>query len=458
MNSAIIPYVIIALLIFFNGVFVAAEFAIIAVPPTRITQLARSGSRPAQMIQAILRNPDQQNRYLATAQIGITVVSLGLGMYGEEVLAEILIRPLEHYGAFGEAMAHTISAVIAVSLLTYLHVVLGEMVAKSLALQFSETAALRLIGPMMTMQNILRPAIAVLNGLGSGVTRLLGVPPMDVSSRLFSPTELEFIVDESYEQGLLDESEQLFIENILDLRERTVGQVMTPRTRVVGIPLDADEEATVKTVCEVGHSRYPIYEEDMDHIVGVLHVKDLVRYRIRHRSGEAAAFDLAELANIRPITFVPETLPVEIMLARFRHERLTLAIVIDEFGGTAGIVTLEDLVEEVVGEIQDEFDREVAPIEELGPGELRVAGSLLLDELNQHYDLNLSLPAVDTVGGLIMALLGRIPRPGDTVETEGVTFQVERVRGRAVDSVRVYFPDHGLVHKQDDRDISTDDA
>ncbi len=438
--DVLIAVAVMGVLIFLNGIFVAAEFAIIAVPPTRVAQMAEAGSRAAQRVLQVLRSPEQQNRYLATAQIGITIVSLGLGMYGEQVLAAWLLHPLEQFTELAAPLAHTIAGAIAVAFLTYLHVVLGEMVAKSYALQYPEPTALRLIGPMHLLQRIFSPVILALNGLANGITRLLGVPPPDRSSRLFSPQELEFIVEESFEQGLLEPSEQLFIENIFDLRERTVGQVMTPRVRVVGIPVGTDEEQVLETVCTARHTRYPVYREDLDHIIGVLHIKDLARYRIEKARDPEHPFDLEQLATIRQIVFVPETLPVEVMLARFRAGRFSLAVVIDEFGGTAGIVTLEDLVEEVVGEIQDEFDLEQPPIQELEPGVLRVQGDLLLDELNQHYDLALEHPEVDTVSGLIMALLGRIPEPGDQVTYRGVTFQVESVEGRAVGSALVILP------------------
>ncbi len=443
--DVVIPVTVIAALILLNGIFVAAEFAMIAVPPTRLTQSAAAGSRLAAQVLAVLRDTDQQNRYLATAQIGITIVSLGLGMYGEHILADWLLIPLQQLTILAEPVAHSIATVLAVAALTYLHVVLGEMVAKSLALQFPEATALRLILPMTLMQRIFSPVISLLNGLGNATTRLLGVHPAERFSRLFSPDELEIIVEESYAGGLIEPSQQLFIANIFDLKERSVGQVMTPRTRVVGISVDQSEAEVMQTVCETLHSRYPIYDGSLEQIIGMLHIKDLARYRV----DSAGGFDLRRFAQRRPVSFVPDTVPLDRMLARFRRERISLAVVVDEFGGTAGIVTLEDLVEEVVGEIQDEFDTEDIPFERIDERRMRVQGALLLDELNQHFDLKLHDEEVDTVGGLIMSRLGQIPVPGDQVTVDGILFVVESLDGRAVQNVCITLPEAAVAEAED---------
>jgi CBS domain containing-hemolysin-like protein len=434
MSVILIPVGIISLLILLNGIFVAAEFSIVAVSRTRMAQLAEAGSRTAQSILKTLRDPNRQNRYIATAQVGITVVSLGLGMYGEHTVARWLLTPLERLGRLAEPAAHTIASALAIAMLTYLHVVIGEMVPKSLALQFPERTALGLNGPMMLTERVFLPVVTALNEIGNGITRLIGVPPADVHTRLFSAEELEFIVEESYEGGLIEPTEQLFIENIFDFSERTIGQVMTPRKRIIGIPVTASEDEVLQQVCEARFSRYPVYEESLDHIIGILHLKDLARYHVHHSD----TFDLRRLA--RTTIFVPESLSLDEMLIRFRRQRSQIAIVLDEFGGTAGLITLEDLVEDVVGEIQDEFDQEIPPMREFAPGVLRVRGDLLLEELNQHYDLGLEHPEADNVNGLMMALLGRVSHPGDVVTYAGVTFEVESVDGLAVQTAIVRLP------------------
>jgi CBS domain containing-hemolysin-like protein len=435
MTEYLVPLAIIGLLILLNGLFVAAEFAIVAVPRTRVAQAMEAGSRTASYVLAILNDAKRQNLYLATAQIGITIASLGLGMYGEHVVAEWLLHPLERLSGLAgqsEALAHTIATVLAIGLLTYLHVVLGEMVPKSLAIQHAESTVLRIAPPMRLIQKLIWPIVALLNGIGNGIVRLMGIPPADVQTRLFSPQELEFLVEESTEGGMIEPEEQLFIENIFDLRERSVSQVMTPRNQISGIAITANEARVLTHVCEGHHSRYPVYDEDLDEVVGILHAKTLARQQARRST---QPFDLQPL--LRPALYVPESLSLEKMLARFRRERSQIAIVVDEFGGTAGLVTLEDVIEEVVGEILDEFDEEQPPLEEIEPTLIRVRGNLLVDEINQLYDLDLEHPEADTVGGLVMSLLGRVAQAGDVVASQDVTFEVESVRGLAVQTVLV---------------------
>ncbi len=434
MNEFLLPIGIISLLIIINGLFVAAEFSIVAAPRTRIAQKAEAGSGSARHIFAILNDPAKQNRYLATAQIGVTIASLGLGMYGEHIVADWLLHPLERLGVLAEPLAHSIATILAISLLTYLHVVLGEMIPKSLALQHAESAVLRLEGPMALIGRIFSPIVHILNGAGNLIVRMLGIPPAGASGRLFSAEELEYLVEESTESGLIEPSEQLFIENIFDLGERTVGQVMTPRNHIAGINAISGEANVLTQVCEGRHSRYPIYEHDLDQIMGILHIKDLARRQVH----DDLSFDLHSL--LRPAVFVPESLSLEQMLIRFRQTRSPIAIVMDEFGGTAGLVTLEDVVEEVVGEILDEFDQELTPLEHIQPGTVRVRGDLLVDELNQLCDLDIDHPEADTVGGLVMALLGRVAQSGDTAEHDGVTFEVETAEGLAIRTLIVQLP------------------
>jgi len=434
MSEYLIPILIILFLILINGLFVAAEFAIVGVPNTRIAQRAEQGSSVAKRVLTILRDPDQQNQYIATAQVGITIASLGLGMYGEHTIANWLIPPLEHLGIFTASVAHSIAVIISIGGLTYLHVVIGEMVPKTIALQSAETSVLRLVTPMTIAERLFYPAVWVLNIIGNQILKLIGIEPAEGSARLMSPEELEFVVEESFEGGLIEANEQLFIENIFDLSERTVGQVMTPRNHIIGIPTTMDEQSALLRTCQARYSRLPVYKEDLDHITGILHLKDLARQQV----DPEREFILTEL--IRPPKYVPESLSLEDMLVQFRREGVQIAIVIDEYGGTAGVVSIEDLVEEVVGEILDEFDQEILPIQELENNVLRVRGDLLIDELNQHFDLNISHPDADSVGGLIMAQLGRIVNPGDKILIDNVTMEVETAKGLVIQTVFVTIP------------------
>jgi len=456
MNTILLPLLIITLLIVINGLFVAAEFAIAAAPRARVAQMAESGSAAAQRVLMILRHPELLNRYISTAQVGITIASLGLGMYGEHVLADWLLKPLEQWGWLGEAGAHTIATILSVTALTYFHVVIGEMVPKSLALQAADQMAMRLVIIMTLADRLFRPLTIVLNQIGNFLLKLFGFAT-DVSSRLISSAELEYILEESTKGGLLDPTEQVYLENVLDFSERTIGQVMTPRTRMVALAVDTPLSEVMAMLQEHQHSRYPLFEEDRDHIVGILHIKDLARYIHQADLVENNA-TFALRALMRPAVFVPDTLSLEQMLERFRQEHVQVAVAVDEFGGTAGLVTLEDLIEEIIGEIQDEFDTELPPFTELGPQLLRVRGDLLLDELNQHYELNLISADVDTVGGLIMTELGHLAQPGESVMHENVRFEVESMDGLAINTALLYLPTpiaHQGTAAQEERDEST---
>ncbi len=434
--DVLIPILIIAVLILLNGMFVAAEFAIVAAPRTRMRTLAAEGSTTAKHVLAVLSDPARQNRYITTAQVGITIASLGLGMYGEHAIADWLLGPLESLGRMAEPAAHTLATILSVGLLTYIHVVIGEMIPKTLALQAAEPTALRLSSPMGVLEKIFSPAVWLLTHLAVWITRIMGIPPMSEGERLLTAAELEFIVEESSEGGLLEASEQLFIENILDLHERTADQVMTPRTRVAGIPANADLPTVMEIVCDTIKTRYPVYEGDLDNIIGLIHIKDLARYQV-HPTEES--LNIKEL--IRPVEYVPISLSLHKILVQFQRSNSQLAVVIDEYGGTAGILTLEDLVEEVVGEIQDEFDdHEILPIEQISAHVLRVRGDLILEELDQLYSMDIQHPEANTVGGVVMSELGRIPKPGDAVTYGGVTFEVEAVDKLAVERVLVHLP------------------
>jgi CBS domain containing-hemolysin-like protein len=433
MAEILIPIGIIIMLVAANGFFVAAEFAIAAAPRTRVAQLAESGSTVAHHVLEVLDSPVLFNRYITTAQVGISLAGLGLGMYGEHVFAEWLVPPLEHLEWVGYTAAHTVATILSVSFLTYLHVVFGEMIPKSLALQSASSAAIYLSSIMVMSERIFRPFTVVLIWIGDRLMRLLGFPPARETSHLVSAAELAYIVEESSERGLLDPEELIYLENAMDFHERTVGQIMTPRTRMAALPVEASMDEVLAVIGEDGHSRYPIYEEDRDHILGILHVKDVAR-----QIDQNDAFEVRAL--LRPAVYVPESLPLDDMLQRFRREHVQIAIVLDEFGGTAGLVTLEDLAEELIGEIQDEFDEELPPIEEITPDLLRVRGDLLLDELTQHYDLEFENEEAETVGGLIMAQLGQVAQPGDSVDYEGLRLQVESVDGLAVRTALLQLP------------------
>jgi CBS domain containing-hemolysin-like protein len=423
------PLVVIALLIGMNGVFVAAEFAVVASRRSRLEQLVQSGSSGARAVQRIVGSTTLQDRYIAVAQLGITLATIGLGMYGEPSIAAWLYGPIEHTFGVSEALAHTVGTILAVSVMTYFHVVIGEMIPKALALQNPERTALGVVGPMRLTRVLVYPLVALLNAVATAALRLLRVPA-ERSGERYTAQELARIVTESFEGGALDDAEQLLIANIFDFGEREVYQIMTPRRRIKGLSADAGLSEVQELIASSRHSRFPVYEQDLDHIIGVLHVKDL----IRQQTLTPQTFNLRALMRRAPR--VPEGMPAEKLLAAFKRLKVHLAVVMDEFGGTAGIVTLEDLLEEVVGEAQD--DGETAPrIEELGDGLLRVQGDVSLEELNERYALELTSDSAETVAGLVVDTLMRPPQIGDEVELDGVRLRAETIDGLAIEHVAV---------------------
>lgn len=431
MNATLFSFLIIVFLILINGLFVAAEFAIIGVRASRMEELVQAGNRTAIGIRDTVRAPARQDRYIATAQLGITLASLGLGMIGEPAIAHLIEGPLHDWFGLEGAIVHTISFIVALSLMTYLHIVFGEMIPKSLALQSAERVVLALAVPMRLIGTILSPAITVLNKLGVFIMHLLRIPPPKSGSRLHTADELEMIVSESVAGGLLDSEEQQLIANIFDFADRRVGQVMTPRPRIAAVPVTVSEEALLDLFKSSPHSRVPFYEGTIDNVIGILHLKDFVRQQLSGQPYNPRAL-------LRKAPIVPETLFVESLLASMKRSHQHMAIVIDEYGGTAGLVTLEDLVEEVVGEVRDEFDHhEHQPIQEVAPGHWVVQGTVLLEDVEDEIPLGTVEHDVETIGGLVLAELNRPPQVGDEVEVNGVRLRVETVDGLAIEEVDI---------------------
>ncbi|MAT98438.1 MAG: hypothetical protein CL608_14940 [Anaerolineaceae bacterium] len=450
----LVAMVVIILLVLLNGLFVMAEFSIIGVRPTQLEQMVDEGVGRAKGVLSIVESRQKQDQYIATAQLGITIASLGLAMYGEPQIAHFIEPYLE--GLWFEPsheLVESIGYVIALGLLTYLHVVVGEMVPKSLALSDAPRMVLLLSTPMTIARWILAYPVKILNRVGVSMLKLFRVPPAEGHERVLSPEELELIVTESTEGGLLNAEEQEMILNIFDFSDRTVSQVMTPRTKVEAIPLDVSRQEILNIVTDSRHSRFPVYDGDRDHIVGILHLKDLVKQTLRTES----RFDLRLILRSAPA--VPEDLPVQTLLAAFKRQKLHMAIVLDEFGGMDGIVTLEDLVEEVVGEVRDEFDQEKEPYVELGPGMIEAEGEYLVDDFDDGFWGNEEdLPDVETVGGLVISKLGRPPVVGDeVVYNDKIQIRVLAIEGRAVSRVLIEFPDpNKLAEEIEDTAVAPD--
>jgi CBS domain containing-hemolysin-like protein len=427
MIDAIVPTLIVAALILLNGLFVAAEFAIVGASRPSIERRAARGERAARLVARILRDPRETDRFIATAQLGITVASLGLGMYGEHILADWLASVFSGLGAGRWIAAHTLGSVIAITILTYFHIVVGEMVPKTIALQRADRAVLLLAPVMRVLQFIAFPLIVALNGIGNGLLRLVGVDRRkDNAGQQRTPEDLAFLVQEARAGGLLRSDAAKVVSELLEFGDLTAGEVMVPRVRVWGIALGATSDELHATLRERAYTRYPVYEGSLDRIVGMVHVKDLMR-RSTGRPGLTAD-------ETRAVPFVPATARMDQVMAAMRAARAQLAVVMDEHGGTAGIVTVEDLFEEVVGDVGDDVGH-AQPISHDGGG-LRVAGTMRLEDLGAELRVPVEHDEVDTVSGLVLAVLSRTPVVGDRVDYAGVTLEVLAVAGRGVAEAR----------------------
>jgi len=425
-------WAVVAMLILVNGVFVAAEISIVGSNATRLQRLAEDGNPRAGSLARVRAEPHRLGQYFAVTQVGITLASIGLGMYGERQLAAILAPSLAGFPLLGSAAAHALAAPIAIVLLSYLHITIGEMVPKALALRDPERAALTLL-PLMTFSRILLlPVASGINALGRTVAGALPLGAPTEGDEAFSSSELGRVIVESADEGLIARRDEQIMLEVIGFAERTVRQVMTPRTRVEAVPMDVPEAELDRILAESHHSRFPVFRDDIDHIVGVLHLKDYLRDRL-----QAGGQPLALETITRKVRFLPEHTPLTQAMEIFRRSREHLAVVMDEYGGTAGIATLEDVVEELVGEVRDEFDTEIPPIRRVRAGVWAIRGDVQLDDLAERLPIPDSRPDADTVGGLLVHLLGRPARQDDVAEIGDLRLVAQSVTGYSVDLVRV---------------------
>ena len=431
MAEYLVPILIITVLILLNGIFVAAEFAIIGAPRAAIERRAADGHPAARLVRDILHDPRRQDRYIATAQLGITFASLGLGMYGEHVLAHWLAHWLEGWGTSRWIAAHALASILSIVILTYFHIVIGEMVPKSMALMHAERTVLWITRPMLFIKMLLYPLVVGLNGLGNGILRLMGIRREFSTGSYHTSQELQYIVQESQQGGLLHAEQGQVLRDLFAFGERTAREVMVPRVRVDGVRLGATPQDLRATLRAARRTRYPVYTDDLDHISGVIHIKDVLRLL---RDGKSL-----EPADVRPLAFVPETTELDGVLEAMRRAQTQMVVVMDEHGGTAGIIAVEDLCVEVVGEFE-EGSEEIPEVQRDANGQLRVSGETRLDDVGEALNLVLEHPEVDTVSGLVLALLERPPVVGDTVSYQGFHFEVMAIEGRGVRECRVTPP------------------
>ncbi len=405
LNTALIIF-----LLFLNGFFVAAEFAFVGVRKTRIQQLSNEGNFDAKLAMDGIKNLD---RYIAAVQLGITISSLGIGWVGESTLAR-LIHPIFQFlpSQMDTIATHTVSVTIAFVLITVLHVVIGELMPKSIALQYPDKTTLFVAKPMFVITRLFAPMIAILNGLGNFLLKLCRIEPANSHHMVHSTEELNMLIDASCKGGVLNEKEAEILQNVFKFSDLTAGQIMIPRPDMVCIPSDASIEEINNIIIENQYTRYPVYEGSIDNIQGLIHIKDIYPLLVKNKE-----FSIPSL--LREAFFIPETMPVDKLALEFQKHKSQMAIVVDEFGGTSGLVTHEDVMEEILGEVQDEFDDdEEAEIKQLGNGIYEICGKVRLDEFCDFFEINLSDDDINTVGGYIIKNLGRIAEENDTIEDE----------------------------------------
>ena len=427
----IVPILFQLLLVIFliamNGFFVAAEFACVKIRPSRLETLIQEGSRQAKYAKKLT---DHLDASLSVTQLGITLASLGLGWVGEPAVAT-LILPITHAIGLDDVIGHTISLALAFSIITGLHIVLGELTPKTMAIQNVEKIMLSVALPMLVFHRVMYPFVWLLNHVANWVAHRMGFHTASEGDDAHTEEEIRLLMEESHRQGLIDDTEVDFVDNVFDFTDLNVREIMTPRTDMVCLYLEDTMDENLHTIIEEQLTRYPICHEDKDHIVGFLHVKDLMRVMAEGRKP-----NLRRLA--RKALIVPESMDVSVLLKTMQKQRSQMAIVVDEYGGTAGMVTIEDIVEEIVGDIQDEFDEERPTAERRGKRIFSVDAKMLLEELEDILEIDLEDEDVDTVGGWLYDQIGQTPRVGQMAAAGGNLFYVEEVDGVRITRVLIH--------------------
>jgi putative hemolysin len=412
----------VAALILLNGYFVAAEYALVTARRTRIQELAQKGDRRARAVLRIVADPP---RFIAAMQLGVTGASLAIGALGEQVLARV----------FDPLFASVIAFALAFLIITFLHVVVGELVPKGIALGYSERVALAVSTPVRGFFVAFKPLIWVLQRSSDAALRALGLTPPGGEMEVYSEAELKMLLSRSTEEGELERQEQEMLYKVFDFADKEVSAVMVPRPEVVALSIEMPPEEALAAVIDSPYTRYPVYRDALDEIVGVLHVRDLFSALVDRG---IAGVQIEQL--LRPAHIVPETKDLAALLTEFRRTNQHLAVVVDEYGELEGIVTLEDLLEEIVGEIEDEFDLPDESIERLEDGRVRVHGTFPIDDFNEQFGVSLPIEDYHTLGGLVFGMLGRAPEPGDEVEHAGIRFTVLTVEGSRIERLEIQLP------------------
>jgi putative hemolysin len=424
-------------LILLNAFFVAAEYGLVTSRRTRILELEHEGNRGARQVLRITGDPP---RFIAAMQLGVTMTSLGIGALGEQVLSR----------KFDTVMASILAVILALLIVTYLHVVVGELVPKGIALGHPERTALAVSAPVRGFFTIFGPLVWLLQESSAVILRALGLQPPGAEHEAHSEAELRMLLSSSADQGEIEHEEQEMLYKVFDFADKEVSDVMVPRPEVTAISIALPAEEALKAVLESPYTRYPVYRESLDDIVGVLHIRDLIE--ALHDRG-IVSVDLETI--VRPAYMVPETKDLGALLTEFRRTNQHIAIVIDEYGSMEGIVTLEDLLEEIVGEIEDEFDLPDETIERIDDDTIRIDGTFPIDDFNEQFDCALPQEDYHTMAGFVFGELGRTAAPGDEVQHDGLLFKVESVEGQRIDRLVVTFqPWRRPEQREEDNDAA----
>jgi putative hemolysin len=437
----VIEILVIILLTLLEGFFVAAEIALVSIRRSRVEQLVEEGSSGARRVRRLLDDP---GRFLAVSQLGLTVIGFFASAFAAVSLTDGLTDLLRGAG-LGEGTATGVALILVTVTLALFTIIFAELVPKTLALANAERVALTLAVPVDVLARALGPLIALLTGITRAIAGLLGASVTNEAQ--ITAEELRLIVERGGEQGVLEAEEEQMINAVIELGERRLHEVMIPRIAIVSLPARSTLEEAIDIVVDEGHSRIPVYEESIDEVIGILYAKDLLPFL---KAGSEPHPEIRSM--LRPPVFVPESMTVDDLLHEFQRRKVHIAIVLDEYGGTAGLVTIEDLLEEIVGEIQDEFDTEEPMVVSISDDEARIDGRADVDDLAELFDITLGLEdedEYDTVGGLIYHRIGGVPKPGDQVQVNGLTLTVETTDGRRVGKVLVV-RERGEDHPADD--------
>jgi CBS domain containing-hemolysin-like protein len=405
-----------------NAFFVAAEFALVRVRESRIVQLEQEGSARAGVVRETLRDLDSN---LSVCQVGITVASLALGWVGEPAVSHLIEPILGNIGVASDRVVTVVSVAIGFGVITYAHLVFGEQAPKYYSIQRAERVSLWISRPLNLFRLVLRPVVWVVNASTNFILRPWGIR-LGEEMEAHSEEELRIMITSSTASGVLEPEEREYLNNVFDFGDRVAREVMVPRPDIEALSADAPLPELAERAAFGRYTRYPVFEGDLDHVLGAVHIKDLFRAAAEEPEG----FDMQEL--IRECLVVPENKPIEQILREFQQRKLQMAIVIDEWGSVEGLITIEDILEEIVGEIQDEFDEGEAAIEQIGDDLYAVDGRIPITEVNEHFALDLPHEDFDTIGGFILGSLGRPPEVGDTVDADGATLNVKSVDGPRV--------------------------